>query len=156
MYTNKINNNIVEKPYRGDVYYGDIVWVNLGKPCGSEQGGERPVLVVSNDKNNLHSSVVNILPISSSQFKKDHKAYLPTHVPISPQDQGVSGIKIDSIIMCEQPDTIDKSRIIRKTGHISNKYIINALNKAILIQFNAWNFIKYFEDNNMVLTSVES
>ncbi len=52
------------------VCYGDVVWVDLGEVCGSEQGGRRPAIIVSNDKNNLHSPIVHIVPITSSTVKR--------------------------------------------------------------------------------------
>jgi len=127
-------NFIKNKP--DNIRYGDVVWVDLGEVYGSEQGGTRPALIISNDKNNLHSPIVNIVPISSSKYKRDSKAYLPTHVLISPEESGVTGIKRESVAMCEQARPIDKSRILDKSGHISNKYIIEKLNKCLTIQYN--------------------
>lgn len=119
-----------------NIHYGDVVQVDLGKPYGSEQGGERPAIIISNDKNNLHSPIVNVVLISSSAFKRNNKSYLPVHIPISPKDTGVSGLDFDSIIICEQPKPIDKSRIKYKRGHIDNQCIINSINKAIMVQYN--------------------
>ena len=39
---------------RGELYFAD-----LGTGIGSEQWGERPVLIVQNDKGNLYSDIVN-------------------------------------------------------------------------------------------------
>ena len=52
--TSRQNNLIVK---RGDVFYADLVG------CGSVQGGMRPVIIISNDKNNRFSSVVQILSL---------------------------------------------------------------------------------------------
>ena len=41
---------------RGDIYYA-----NLNPVIGSEQGGTRPVLIISNDVGNKHSPTVIIL-----------------------------------------------------------------------------------------------
>ena len=40
---------------RGDIYYAD-----LNPVIGSEQGGRRPVLIISNDTGNRHSPTVII------------------------------------------------------------------------------------------------
>ena len=45
---------------RGDIYYAD-----LNPVVGSEQGGTRPVLVISNDIGNKHSPTVIIAAITS-------------------------------------------------------------------------------------------
>ena len=50
---------------RGDIYY-----VDFGEKTGSEQGGIRPVLVVSNNKANKHSPVVTVVPLSAGHGKR--------------------------------------------------------------------------------------
>ena len=57
---------------RGDIYYAD-----LNPVVGSEQGGTRPVLVISNDIGNKHSPTVIIAAITSRVRKKKK---LPTHL----------------------------------------------------------------------------
>lgn len=47
---------------------------------GSMQGGMRPVVVVSNNKVNKHSTVITVVPLSTKIYKKQS---LPTHVFIS-------------------------------------------------------------------------
>lgn len=44
---------------------GDIYLANLNPFKGSEQGGTRPVLVLSNDIGNFYSSLITIAPITS-------------------------------------------------------------------------------------------
>ena len=55
---------------------GDIYLANLNPFKGSEQGGTRPVLVLSNDIGNFYSSMITIAPITSQLKKKQQ----PTHV----------------------------------------------------------------------------
>lgn len=45
---------------RGDIYYAD-----LNPVIGSEQGGTRPVLIISNDTGNKYSPTVIIAAITS-------------------------------------------------------------------------------------------
>ena len=45
---------------RGDIFYAD-----LNPVVGSEQGGTRPVLIISNDIGNRHSPTVIIAAITS-------------------------------------------------------------------------------------------
>ncbi len=59
---------------RGDIYYAE-----LNPVIGSEQGGTRPVLIISNDIGNKHSPTVIIAPITS---RVHTKAKLPTHTLI--------------------------------------------------------------------------
>ena len=47
---------------------GDILWADLGMfPTTSVQGGVRPVIVVSNNKANTYSSVITVVPLTSSK-----------------------------------------------------------------------------------------
>ena len=61
---------------------GDIYLANLNPFKGSEQGGTRPVLVLSNDIGNYYSSLITIAPITS-QLKKTQQ---PTHVGLPGTD----------------------------------------------------------------------
>lgn len=78
---------------RGQVYYCD-----LSPVVGSEQGGLRPCLIISNDIGNKHSPVVIVAPLTT----KTNKFHLPTQVLT--QDG-------KSMIALEQIRTIDKRRI---------------------------------------------
>ena len=51
---------------RGDIYYAE-----LNPVIGSEQGGTRPVLIISNDIGNKHSPTVIIAPITSRTHKSE-------------------------------------------------------------------------------------
>ena len=86
---------------RGDIYYA-----NMEPHVGSEQGGERPVVVLQNDMGNKHSSTLIIATLTS---KVDKKLNLPTHVLL---DQN-PGLKVPSIVQLEQIFTIDKRRVQR-------------------------------------------
>lgn len=61
---------------RGDILYADLG----GQYQGSMQGGMRPVVVVSNNMANKHSSVITVVPLSTKIFKKKN---LLTHVFVS-------------------------------------------------------------------------
>lgn len=61
----------MEQIKRGEIYYA-----NLCPVVGSEQGGIRPVVILQNDKGNLHSTTTIVAPITGEL----DKPYLPTHV----------------------------------------------------------------------------
>lgn len=92
---------------------GDIYLANLNPFKGCEQGGTRPVLVVSNDIGNFFSQLITIAPITSHLKKLD----LPTHVLL----QNVRGLSTDSVVCLEQMKGIDKLRIIRYLGKLSKE-----------------------------------
>ena len=86
---------------RGDVFYAE-----LNPVVGSEQGGTRPVLIISNNTGNRHSPTVIIAAITS---RVHTKAKLPTHTSVT----DVEGLDKDSIILLEQIRTIDKQELTR-------------------------------------------
>lgn len=98
---------------RGDVYYAD-----LNPVLGSEQGGIRPVVVVQNNVGNRHSPTVIVVAITARMQK--HR--LSTHVKLN---QGAVGLAHDSVILCEQIRTIDKTRL---------KQLVTRLPRAVMDQ----------------------
>src|SRR4030043_324116 len=90
---------------------GEIWWADFGTPRGSEQGGQRPALIIQNDTGNTSSSTTIIAAITSKA-----KAPYPFHVEVSAHE---SGLPQDSTILLEQILTISKSRLIRRAGVLS-------------------------------------
>jgi mRNA interferase MazF len=120
-----------------DIKRGQIYWVDYGKNNdsyrGSEQaGGEngmRTCLVISNDIGNNHAPVVVIVPLTSQQ-----KASLPTHISIIANKE--NGLSKDSIVLCEQPKTIDKNyRVKAYVGKLS-EYEMSKVDTAIEISLH--------------------
>lgn len=86
---------------------GDILYADLGGQYqGSMQGGMRPVVVVSNNMANKHSTVITVVPLSAKIFKKRN---LPTHVFVSAYR--AEGLEQHSITLCEQVTALDYGRI---------------------------------------------
>lgn len=112
------NTNMTIK--RGDVFFAD-----LSPVVGSEQGGQRPVLIVQNDVGNKYSPTVIVAAITA----KIAKAKLPTHVEIHKEDVGL--IK-DSVVLLEQIRTIDKKRLIQKLGTLSPE-LMEKVDVALLV-----------------------
>lgn len=105
---------------RGDIYYA-----NLNPVIGSEQGGTRPVLIISNDTGNKHSPMVIVAAITG---KIGTKKKLPTHTIV----HNVNGLDKDSIILLEQIRTIDKQRLQEYLGTLDGRFLI-AVDKALAI-----------------------
>lgn len=83
---------------------GDIWYVLEYEHEGSEPGGGHPAIIVSNDANNLFSSTVEVVYLTTAR-KKD----LPTHTEIR------SAPRV-STALCEQVDTISKNKLERFVG----------------------------------------
>lgn len=94
-----------------EVIRGDIFIADLDPVIGSEQGGVRPVVIVQNDRGNRFSPTV----IAAAMTSKLGKTDLPTHVWVSARE---SGLKWDSLVLCEQLRTLEKRRLRAKAGHI--------------------------------------
>ena len=82
---------------RGEIYFAELGSDNIG----SEQSGTRPVLIIQNNIGNRFSPTVIVACVTSKIFKNE----IPTHVRWE-----------NSLILCEQIKTIDKSRLGYKIG----------------------------------------
>ena len=83
-----------EEIFRGEIYY-----VYPAGNVDSEQMAGRPAIVVSNDKANQHSSVLEMVYLTTRA-----KNSLPTHVDIT-------SVERPSIALCEQIHSVAKSRV---------------------------------------------
>jgi mRNA interferase MazF len=106
---------------RGEVYDARLEPVE-----GSEQGGTRPVIVVSRDAINANSPVVLAVPCTTYQT---HKRVYPTQVLLSPPEGGLSN---DSIAMADQVRVLSKARLLRLRGTLSES-TIDQLNQALIV-----------------------
>jgi mRNA interferase MazF len=90
-----------------EIKRGDIFFANLGDSAtniGSEQSGIRPVLIIQNNIGNKYSPTVIVACMTS----RIYKAEIPTHIKLNSHDYELSS---DSLILCEQIKTIDKTRL---------------------------------------------
>ena len=108
---------------RGDIYYAE-----LNPVIGSEQGGTRPVLIISNDIGNRHSPTVIVAAITS---RVHTKAKLPTHIEVHADKCGLSK---DSVVLLEQIRTIDKKRLKERMGELDTPSM-NRVDNALSISF---------------------
>ena len=124
----KENYNLFE---RGNVLLADLGVVTT--KTGSLQIGKRPVILVSNNLNNKFSTMISVVPLTTSKFKKS----LPTHVEITKQN---SNIEKDSIALAEQVMVIPKTYIIKDEPlfKLSDELMLKT-EIAIAIQFGLMN-----------------
>jgi mRNA interferase MazF len=96
---------------------GDIYTANLRPRSGAEISSEkaRPVIVISHDGFNQISTwrSVIVIPISTSQAQAKRG---PTAVFLP---QGSGGLNYDSIAVCHQITTLDRSKLTHKIGTLS-------------------------------------
>ena len=106
---------------------GEIYWVDLGIPEGSEPGYKRPFLIIQN--NIFNESKINTVIICAltSNLKR---AKSPGNVLLKKKNANLSK---DSVINISQILTIDKSDLLEKIGTISEKKLNEVLDGLKLI-----------------------
>jgi mRNA interferase MazF len=105
-----------------------IYRANLDPTIGSEQGKTRPVLVISEDEINDLLNVVNIIPITS---RKKGRGIYPNEALVLANNFGLEN---ESIILCHQIRTIDKVRLSKVYGEISDIKLQNEIVDSLCFQ----------------------
>ena len=114
-------------PPRGDIWFADLI----GCPGTCVQRGIRPVLVVSNDMGNTHSTIVNVLPMTS-HLKKPN---LPCHTLLEPGDVADSRFALrESEVQAEQITTIGRLQLKNYVGRVEDTEILNQITQAVISQ----------------------
>ncbi len=83
---------------------------------GSVQRGVRPALVFQNNMGNRFSPNVVVLPITSANKKVNQ----PTHVLVDAKE---SGLKLNSMVLCENPQCISKEQLGSYMTTLPEKYM---------------------------------
>lgn len=93
---------------------GEIWLAELNPTRGSEQAGTRPVLIFQNNSISRFTSTFLVIPLTTNL----RRASLPTCVRI---DQTEGGLAEDSVALCHQLRVLDRSRLKRRLGSISER-----------------------------------
>lgn len=104
---------------------GELYLAALNPVVGKEISKTRPVVIVSNDKNNEFSGTVTILAITSKNVKRIY----PFEVFLS---KGSGNFAKDSKVKTDQIRTLDKTRIVTLVGKLT-KDEIDEIDRAISI-----------------------
>lgn len=104
---------------------GDIYFAELNDGIGSEQSGNRPVVIIQNNLGNTFSPTVIVAAITG---KRKSKANLPTHCELSK----IKNLKLNSMALAEQILTLDKSRLSNYVGSL-NEDDLEKLSQALSI-----------------------
>lgn len=95
-------------PRRGEVWSARLDPVE-----GSEQGGIRPVVVVSNDDVNALLQIVSVVPVTRS--RPDRRIY-PSEAELR---AGEASLRADSVVLCHQIRTLSRRRLGKRIGVIA-------------------------------------
>jgi len=107
---------------------GDIFLAALDPTIGREISKTRPVVIVSNNKNNRYSGTVTVLPITSQSVQKTY----PFEVFL---DQGKGNLPKNSKIKADQIRTLDKRRLVKSIGVLPEEDM-RLVDKAIHIHLD--------------------
>ncbi len=106
---------------------GEIYWVDLTEPTGSEPGYLHPHIVIQN--NLFNTSRINTVVVCSltSNLKR---AKAPGNVLLN---QGEANLPRQSVVNISQIFTVNKSDLVEKIGQVSEKRITEILNGIKLL-----------------------
>ena len=101
------------------------VWLaDLNPTRGSEQAGTRPLLIFQNDLINKFTTTVLTIPFTTNL----RRASLPSCVKVS---KGEGGLTSDSIALCHQLRVLDKTRLQKKLGELSEETMAGIESRVI-------------------------
>ena len=106
---------------------GEVYLVNFDPTIGSEIKKTRPALIIQNDVANRFSPVTIVAAISSY----DGGSSYPTEVLVEAHH---GGLNTQSLVLLNQTRSIDKRRLIKKTGALPDALMIK-IDRAIEISF---------------------
>lgn len=98
---------------------GDIYTANLQPRSGSEQQGRRPVIIISHDgfnQNPRWNSII-VIPLSTSSAQA-RRGVTSIVLP-----QGTGGLSRESVALCHQITTLDRTKLTDKIGELSNSWM---------------------------------
>jgi len=107
---------------------GQIYLAALDLVVGKEISKTRPVVIISNNKNNEFSATVTILPVTSKNLRNIYpfEVFLP---------KGTGKLPKASKVKTDQIRTLDKSRIVKLIGTIA-KEEMSKIEKATKIHLS--------------------
>lgn len=89
---------------------GDVFWIDLGDPIGSEPSYRHPHVVVQNNVFNLSRINTVVVCALTSNLKR---AYAPGNVLL---ERGEANLPKQSVVNISQVFTVDKSQLTEKIG----------------------------------------
>ena len=99
------------------ILQGEIWWVDLGEPIGSEAGYRRPVAIVQNDAiNQSRARTVICVPLTSNVYR----AIIPGNVLLA---ANATGLDKDSVAITTLVVAVNKFALVEQVGKISQRQL---------------------------------
>ncbi len=106
---------------------GDVFWIDLGEPIGSEPAYLHPHVIVQNDIfNNSRINTIVVCLITSNLRRAD----APGNVSLK---KGEANLSKKCVVNVSQIFTIDKSCLVEKIGSVSSKRLEQILDGIRLV-----------------------
>ena len=106
---------------------GDVYWIDLGEPSGSEPGYVRPFVVIQNNVFNISKlNTVIVCALTSNMTR----ANTPGNVVL---DTGDANLPKPSVVLVTQVYTVDKRQLGEYIGSLSRKRVRQILNGLELV-----------------------
>lgn len=109
------------------IVQGDVFWVDLGEPSGSQPGYRHPHVVVQN--NIFNGSRLNTVVVCAltSNLKR---AEAPGNVLL---EKGEANLSKRSVVNVTQIFTVDKADLVEKIGSLSRERVKQILDGILLL-----------------------
>lgn len=106
---------------------GEIYWVELGKPRGSEPGYRHPHIVIQNNVFNISKIKTVVVCVLTSNLKR---AKAPGNVLL---EKGEANLRKRSVVNISQFYTVNKNDLVEKIGQVSEKRLLQILDGIKLL-----------------------
>lgn len=106
---------------------GDIFWIDLDEPSGSEPGYRRPHVVIQNNVFNRSRINTVVVCILTSNLRR---ANAPGNVLL---ESGEANLPQQSVVNVSQVFTVNKSQLEEKIGRVSEARICQIINGVQLV-----------------------
>ncbi len=106
----------------GNYRLGSIWIVRFDPSVGSEIRKTRPALVISGTVFNVYRSKVTVLPFTSARLSDPRISPAVVVVPSSTEN----GLSVDSLLVCVEPMTFDKVRLVQRLGELETELLKQA------------------------------
>jgi mRNA interferase MazF len=106
---------------------GDIYWIDLGEPPGSEPGRRHPHVVIQNNLFNRSRVDTVVVCALTSNLRR---AEAPGNVLL---EKGEANLPRQSVVNVSQIHTVDKRDLVEKMGSLSQRRVRQILAGVMLV-----------------------
>lgn len=106
---------------------GDVVWIDLPRPRGSELAGRRPAVILQHDRFNRSLIATTVVAAITSNLRL---AAAPGNVRLRKSE---AGLPRPSVVNVSQIATIDRAQILSRAGRLSRARLLEVWNGVRLV-----------------------